>query len=287
MEEQLAKFISEKAAVLEQAGIDQGKAEVELMLCHLLDVDRLHLYLDGSSRIDDNILQKFETIFSRRLTRYPLQYILRESWFYGRRFFVSPAVMVPTPETEVLCETALGFCTYRKYKNPRILDLGVGSGVISVTMANELTDCAIVALDVSEAAIDVARKNAATLGGLDKIDFRPSELFSALHDDEKFELILSNPPYISDDEYRTLEPEVLADPKQALVGGADGLDVIRAILKQAPDYLAPDGRIMFEIGYNQSQTIAQLTERHDRYTSLNIIKDLNDIDRVIVLGCER
>jgi release factor glutamine methyltransferase len=287
MKEQLAKFISEKAAVLEQAGIDQGKAEVELMLCHLLDVDRLHLYLDGPSRIDDNILEKFESIFTRRLTRYPLQYILQESWFYGRRFFVSPAVMVPTPETEVLCETALGFCKYRKYQKPCILDLGVGSGVISVTMAKELTDCAIVALDVSEEAIDVARKNAASLGGLDKIDFRRSELFSALHRDESFSLILSNPPYISEDEYRTLEPEVLADPKQALVGGADGLDVIRAILGEAPDYLAPDGRIMFEIGYNQSETIAQLTERDDRYTSLNIIKDLNDIDRVIVLGCER
>jgi release factor glutamine methyltransferase len=287
MKEQLAKFISEKAAVLEQAGIDQGKAEVELMLCHLLDVDRLHLYLDGPSRIDDNILEKFNAMFNRRLTRYPLQYILQESWFYGRKFSVSPAVMVPTPETEVLCETALGFCKYRKYEKPRILDLGVGSGVISVTMANELADCSIVALDVSTEAIDVAKKNAATLGGLKKIDFRRSELFSALNNDDKFELILSNPPYISEDEYRTLEPEVLADPKQALVGGADGLDVIRAILKQAPDYLAPDGRIMFEIGYNQSEAIAQLTERDDRYTSLNIIKDLNDIDRVIVLGCER
>ncbi|MGD8922768.1 MAG: peptide chain release factor N(5)-glutamine methyltransferase [Candidatus Zixiibacteriota bacterium] len=287
MKEQLAKFISEKAAVLEQAGIDQGKAEVELMLCHLLDADRLHLYLDGPSRIDDNILEKFNAMFNRRLTRYPLQYILQESWFYGRKFSVSPAVMVPTPETEVLCETALGFCKYRKYEKPRILDLGVGSGVISVTMANELADCSIVALDVSTEAIDVAKKNAATLGGLKKIDFRRSELFSALNNDDKFELILSNPPYISEDEYRTLEPEVLADPKQALVGGADGLDVIRAILKQAPDYLAPDGRIMFEIGYNQSEAIAQLTERDDRYTSLNIIKDLNDIDRVIVLGCER
>ena len=276
MKEQLAKFISEKAAVLEQAGID-----------HLLNMDRLPLYLAGPSQIDDNILEKFDAIFNRRLTRYPLQYILQESWFYGRRFFVSPAVMVPTPETEVLCETALGFCKYRKYEKPRILDLGVGSGVISVTMANELADCAIVALDVSTEAIDVAKKNAATLGGLKKIDFRRSQLFSALTNDDKFALILSNPPYISEDEYRTLEPEVLADPRQALVGGADGLDIIRAILKQAPDYLAPDGRIMFEIGYNQSEAIAQLTERDDRYTSLNIIKDLNDIDRVIVLGCER
>jgi len=144
-----------------------------------------------------------------------------------------------------------------------------------------------VALDVSPEAIEVARSNAANLGVADLIEFRQSEYFAAVKPGEKFDLILSNPPYITEDDYRTLEPEVLADPKGALVSGQDGLDAIRVILKQAPDYLAEQGRIMFEIGYDQSEKIAALTEDDDRYTSLNIIKDLNDIDRVVILGCDR
>ena len=285
--EQLPKLVSEKAAVLESAGIDQAKGEIELILCHLLDVDRLHLYLDSPKRIDDNVIEKLDEIIARRATRYPLQYILEESWFYGRKFFVSPAVMVPTPETELLCETALGYCKYRKYERPRILDIGVGSGVISVTMAAELNDCHMVALDNSSEALDVAKKNAHDLGVAEKIDFRRSDFFSSVESDERFDLILSNPPYITEADYKTLPPEVLADPKQALTSGEDGLDAIREILRKAPDHLAEGGRIMFEIGYDQSGKIAGITEHDARFTSLNILRDLNGIDRIVILGCER
>jgi len=284
--EQLPKLVSEKAAVLESAGIDQARPEIELILCHLLDVDRLHLYLDGAKKIDDQIISKLDEIIARRATRYPLQYILEESWFYGRKFFVSPAVMVPTPETELLCETALGYCRYRKYECPRILDIGVGSGVISVTMANELSNCRILALDNSPEAINVARKNAQDLGGTERIEFRESDFFSSVLPDERFDLILSNPPYITEADYKTLPPEVLADPKQALTSGEDGLDAIREILRKAPDHLAEGGRIMFEIGYNQSEKIADMTATDPRFTSLSILKDLNDIDRVVILGRE-
>ena len=284
--EQLPKLVNEKAAVLEGAGIDQAKVEIELILCHLLNTDRLHLYLDGAKRIDDRVISMLDEIIARRATRYPLQYILEESWFYGRKFFVSPAVMVPTPETELLCETALGYCKYRKYERPRILDIGVGSGVISVTMANELAGCSIVALDNSPEAINVARKNADSLSASEKIEFRESDFFSSILPHERFDLILSNPPYITETDYKTLPPEVLADPKQALTSGADGLDAIREILRKAPDHLADSGRIMLEIGYDQSETIAEMTAGDPRFTSLSILKDLNDIDRVVILGCK-
>lgn len=284
--EQLPKFVSEKAAVLERAGIDQAKAEIELILCHLLDVDRLHLYLDGPQQIDQQVIDKLDRIISRRSTRYPLQYILEESWFYGRKFFVSPSVMVPTPETELLCETALGYCKFRAFERPRILDIGVGSGVISITMANELKDCRIVALDNSPEAISVAGKNTHDLGGEEEIEFRLSDFFSTVKADERFDLILSNPPYIKEADYKTLPPEVLADPRQALTSGEDGLDAIREILRKAPDHLAKAGRIMFEIGYDQSEKIAALTEKDARFTSLSIIKDFNNIDRVVILGCK-
>ena len=282
----LPKFIADKGHILETVGIEAGKAEVELILCNLLDVDRLNLYLHGPTLITDDILTKFDGVLNRRATRYPLQYILSEMWFYGRRFHVTPDVMVPTPETEVLCEAALGFLRKKNCVSPHILDIGVGSGVISVTMANEFPSCEILALDISPGAIAVAARNAQTLGGHERITFRESDFLAAVKQNERFDLILSNPPYISEAEYVALPPEVLADPKIALTSGDEGLDAIKIILRDAPRFLAPGGRIMFEIGYNQAERVAQLTESDSRYRSIVILKDLNDIDRVVILACE-
>ena len=286
MIDSLPLLITEKAKVLEDVGIDQGHAEIEIVLCHLLKCDRMNLFLSGALLINDDLLSRLEDIVKRRATRYPLQYILEESWFYGRRFFVSPAVMIPTPETELLCKTAIRFVKKADLKKPRILDMGVGSGVISVTIAKELADCQIVAVDISPDAIEVAKRNARDLGTADKIEFRQSNLFEAITDDEKFDLILSNPPYISDEEYKTLPPEVLADPKIALTSGEEGLDAVKLVLRDAPNYLAGGGRLMFEIGYNQAERVQEVTATDDRYRSIVILKDLNDIDRVVLLACE-
>ncbi len=158
--------------------------------------------------------------------------------------------------------------------------------MISVTMAAELEAATVVALDISEAALEVARKNARDLEVADRVDLRHSDFFSALAQEDKFDVVMSNPPYIRDDEYPTLQKEVLEDPKIAMVGGEDGLDAIRAIVKSAPDHLAPGGRIMFEIGFGQVEGVVGLTESDGRYTSFSYLKDLVGVDRVIVLGCD-
>ncbi len=285
MIEHLPQYISEKAKILEAAGIESGKAELEIILCHVLEVDRLHLYLHGVRLLDENALKRVDEIIERRATRHPLQYILGEAWFYGRRFFVSPLVMVPTPETELLCEYALGFVRDQLYDAPRILDLGVGCGVISVTLACELSQATILALDVSADAIEVARRNAREHGVMNRIEFRQSDSFTAVAAHESFDLILSNPPYIRESEYDDLSPEVKADPKVALVAGEDGLDTIRTIIRDAPKHLAKGGRIMFEIGYDQAQHVAELTENDERYRLTDIVRDLNDLDRLVILSC--
>jgi len=281
----LPRFIADKASVLEVAGIESAKAEIEWILCHVLDVDRLHLYLHGSQLLDDESIKRIDQIVNRRATRYPLQYILEESWFYGRKFFVSPAVMVPTPETEGLCEAALGFMRSHEFEAPWIMDLGTGSGVIAVTLASELQEVDIVALDKSPEALNVAMKNASDLGVSRKIDFRQSDFFAALDSDERFDLILSNPPYIREVDYEDLPPEVKADPKLAMTAGDDGLDAIRVIVRDAPNFLNPGGRIMFEIGMGQSEQVAALTADDPRYRSFTCLKDLNDIDRIVILSC--
>ncbi|MEA2030036.1 MAG: peptide chain release factor N(5)-glutamine methyltransferase [candidate division Zixibacteria bacterium] len=286
MNQKLSSLISQNSKRLIDAGIDQGVAEVEIILCYILGVDRLKLYLNGNDLLKEQHLSQLEEIIQRRTTRYPLQYILGEAWFYGRRFTVSPEVMVPTPETEMLCEAAMGFIRSQKYERPQILDVGVGSGVISVTLANELPDCSITAVDISDEAIEVAKQNANELGGNDKIEFRHSDFFSAIDAEERFDIILSNPPYISEDEYRELPPEVLADPKISLTADDDGMGAIANIIDVAPSYLCHNGRILFEIGYNQADRVSRLTENDDRYQSITILKDLNDIDRVVILACD-
>jgi release factor glutamine methyltransferase len=283
----LALLIAERVQRLEKGGIDDALAEVELILCHVLQCDRLTLYLDANTRLTDEHLSLADAIVEQRLKRYPLQFILGEAWFYNRRFTVSPAVMAPTPETELLVETAVGLVRSHGIVGARILDVGIGSGVIGLTCAAELDDCEILGLDISPEALAIAQTNIAQLGLKDRVRLLQSDFFSALDTDDRFDLILSNPPYISEADYATLPPEVLADPRISLVGGEDGLDAIRRIIAEAPQHLKKGGAIMFEIGYNQSEQIPELVAARPEYESLTIMKDLNDIERIVILRCDK
>lgn len=278
---QLLKSSEEK---LKDAGIDSPATEVEIMLEYLLDVERVEVYLHGAKLIDERIQKKYDKIIEKRVTRYPLQYILGEAYFYGRKFLVDPDVMIPTPETETLCELAINYIKNEKRESAEILDIGTGSGNIAVTIVCELPDAWITATDISQAAIAVARKNAVMHGVESRIRFLKSDVFLSIPSDRKFDLILSNPPYIAENEYETLQPEVLHDPKIAMVSGAEGLDMIRKMIDRAPDYLKTNGRLMFEIGYDQVEKISRISEGDDRYQSFSIIKDLNSVDRVVILG---
>jgi release factor glutamine methyltransferase len=283
-EKQFHRLIKTAERDLKKAGIESAVAEIEIILEYLLGVERIDLYLHGPQLIDDNILNRFNDIVKRRLTRYPLQYILGEMYFYGRKFELTPSVMVPTPETELLCELAINYINNEEIRKGSILDIGTGSGVIAVTMACEVQDLTVTTADISPEALEIAKQNAVNHEVAARINFIQSDIFSNIQQDNKFDLILSNPPYISEEEYKALPPEVLADPKIALVSGAEGLDLIKKIMNKAPGYLKPDGRLMFEIGYNQSALVAQISEKDLRYKSISIIKDLNDIDRVVILS---
>ena len=283
-ERQYHQFLKDSAEKLKSAGIDAALAEVEIILEKLLGVERIDVHLHGAKLVTESILQKSNKIFEKRQTRYPLQYILGETYFYGRRFLVSPDVMVPTPETELLCELAINYIKNINLETAQVLDVGAGCGVICVTVGCELENCWLTAVDKSQAAIGMARKNAALQGVGSKINFIKSDIFSEVDPDVKFDLILSNPPYIAEGEYEELPPEVLADPKISLVGGVEGLDVIKKLIEKAPDYLKSNGRLMFEIGYAQGEKIKKLTDFDTRYRSFTIVKDLNDIDRVVILS---
>lgn len=278
----LNKLIASAGKKLQEVGIEAGPAEAELILCDLLDFDRLHLYLHGPSMVDDELLQKFDQIIEKRLTRYPLQYILGNAWFFGRKFLVNEDVMVPCPETELLLDSVLRaarFCT----SNPvRLLDIGVGSGVVSLSAKLENERLDVTAVDISDRALKVARMNAEQFEIEDEVRFIRSDLFEAVDPEERFDIIASNPPYISDSEYETVEPEVKADPKVSLVAGPRGLDIIKRLVAEAPDHLVRPGYLMFEIGYDQAEEIFDMVRRDGRYSDCSLLKDLADIDRIII-----
>jgi release factor glutamine methyltransferase len=283
-QQEFRRLIQEAETKLEDAGIPSPAAEVEIVIETLLNIERINLYLHGADLIDANMIKRFEEIIEKRTSRYPLQYILGEMYFYGRRFIVTPDVMVPTPETEVLCDLAVNYINNEGIETPSILDVGVGSGVISVTIACEIPKAEIMAVDISEKTLEIASNNAGLHGVRDRIKFVQSDLFSQIGNDALFDLILSNPPYISEEEYKTLPPEVLADPKISLVSGEQGLDIIKKLIECAPKYLKSKGRLMFEIGYNQADKVVEISEKDLRYRSISIMKDLNDIDRVVILS---
>lgn len=278
----LNRLIADAGARLREVGIDSGEAEAEIVLCDLLDCDRLFLYMHGPSMIDEALIEKFQTIITKRLSRYPLQYILGSAWFYGRKFIVNEAVMVPCPETELLLESVMRSSSYVKSNPIRLLDIGTGSGVVALSALLENDALDVTATDISSEALAVAKLNAGKFEIEDKIKFVESDLFKALDKSVKFDIIASNPPYIQDDAYDGLPPEVKADPRLALTSGVRGLDIIERMIAQAPDYLNRPGYLMFEIGYDQSEALFEMITSDKRYFDFSLLKDMAEIDRVVV-----
>ncbi|MEE9443472.1 MAG: peptide chain release factor N(5)-glutamine methyltransferase [candidate division Zixibacteria bacterium] len=275
------KLISDAGHELREVGIDAGTVEAELILCELLDIERLKLYLDGGTLVMPEILKKFYEIVDKRKTRYPLQYILGSAWFYGRKFIVNESVMVPCPETEILLDCVLRTARQMNKKPVRLLDLGTGSGVVAVSARLENENIEVTASDISDDALGVARENASRLGALD-LNFVRSDLFESIDEKLKFDIIASNPPYIKDDDYDGLPPEVKADPQISLLAGSSGMDIIEKLVRQAPDYLNRPGSLIFEIGYDQAELIFEMVDADPRYSGCALLKDLADIDRVVI-----
>lgn len=240
------------AARLERAGVPIADHDAAMLLAHVLDEDMLMMKFNSHRQLDEAYVQAFETLLARREKREPLQYIIGKTDFMGLTFCVSPHVLVPRPDTEILCEEAIR----RIGAAPlRVLDIGTGSGALSVSMAHHAKGCSVTAVDVSDTALRVAAGNAKANGA--DVRFVKSDCFAALCG-EVFDVIVSNPPYISREEMETLMPEVTREPELALFGGEDGLDFYRRICREAPAYLKMGGCLLFEIGWQQKDDVSAL-----------------------------
>lgn len=238
-------------ARLEKAGVPNSDYDAREMLAHIMEENALMLRMNAHRELPEDKLAAYEEMIQRREAREPMQYILGSAGFMGLDFHVEPGVLCPRPDTEILCEEALR----RIRPGDRVLDIGTGSGALSVSMAHHAKGCSVTAVDVSDTALRVAAGNAKANGA--DVRFVKSDCFTALCG-EVFDVIVSNPPYISREEMETLMPEVTREPELALFGGEDGLDFYRRICREAPAYLKMGGCLLFEIGWQQKDDVSAL-----------------------------
>lgn len=269
----LAALLPQAVAQLRAGGVADAPRDARLLLAHAAGVaaDRLTLQLQDPAT--EAVSARFAALVARRAAREPLSHLTGQRLFWGRGFAVSPAVLDPRPETEVLVAAALGA------PFARVLDLGTGSGAILITLLAERPEARGLGLDLSPDALAVARANAQALGVADRSGWALGDWFAGV--EGRFDLIVSNPPYIALDEMAGLSPEVrLFEPHLALTDGADGLSAYRAIAAGAGAHLAPGGRLMVEIGPTQGQAVAALWAAAG-LRDIRILPDLDGRDRVV------
>lgn len=256
-------------------GVENGRLDAELLLAETLGLSRVGLYLNYDRPLQSEELAAFRKLVERRAKREPLAYILGRCEFWSLPFVVSPAVLIPRPDTEILVEEALK----RLPQGARLLDVGLGSGAIAVALAHERADVQVAGIDKSAEALAVAQQNAAANGVAARCDFRLGDLFAL--DGGLYELIVSNPPYIASGEMAGLMPEVRDyEPQLALVAGADGLDCYRALVPQGLSVLVPGGWLLVEIGAGQAPAVRELFVAAG-YTEIFTSRDLAGIERVV------
>ncbi|MCX6173584.1 MAG: peptide chain release factor N(5)-glutamine methyltransferase [Ignavibacteriales bacterium] len=264
---------------LEKKGIESPRLNAELLLSEILKCKRLDLYLKFDQPLKENEVDIYREWITRRGKFEPLQYIIGNVEFYGLPFKVTPDVLIPRPETEILVEEVIKFC--KDKPGLKILDIGTGSGNISISLAKNLDNVEIIAVDISEKALSIARENAVANRVEEKIHFITADVKNYVCS-YQFDIIVSNPPYVSKEEYPILQNEIKNyEPMVAVTDSSDGLDLYRTIAERAQILFKNNGKIFLEVGKDQEKFIADILEKND-FINIYFVKDYQQIDRVVV-----
>ncbi len=284
MKTSISEVISEAARALEDAGVPEARREAGSLLSFILGRDRTFLIRRAEGSVDENSLVRFREFVERRSTGEPLQYITGVQDFYGREFRVTPDVLIPRPETELLVEAALQKVG-EAGAAPFICDVGTGSGCIAVTLLCEIANARAMAIDKSPAALEIAKLNAQNQSVADRTLFVVSDCFNSLDSrDYEFDLIVSNPPYVAEAALEGLQREVRDhEPLIALSPGGDGLSVIRRLIDEGPAFIKPNGHMLMEIGFDQGEAVEGLINASAAWSLREIRPDLQGIPRIVVL----
>lgn len=252
---------------------------LEQLACWAFDCDQTQLHL-GDYEADEEKIRIFYEALDSYTRGVPVQYITGGTEFMGLEFQVDPSVLIPRPETEVLVERVLRLMDKEGLSSPYILDLGTGSGAIAVSLTKHNPLCKIVASDISEEVLEVAKANAALNGTEERIKFILSDLFNGIDENERFDLIISNPPYIPAENYEALPLEVKSEPRLALDGGRKGLEFYNKIIPESVKRLKGGGYLVLEMGFGQAETIKRLADQTGSFSETEMIRDYNGINRV-------
>ncbi len=273
----IREALPQAVSALEAAGIPDPRTDAALLLADVTGLSPMELSLQGTQALTPWQGRRFSSLLLSRASRKPLQYLLGTQGFYGLSLAVDQRALIPRPETEILCELALGLL--RGMESPKVLDLCTGSGAIALAIQRQCPSATMTATDLSGEALALARENAHRCQA--PIRFLAGDLFAPVAG-ETFDCIVSNPPYIETEACRALQAEVLFEPLMALDGGADGLAFYRRIAKEAAQHLRPGGVLCLEIGDTQGEAVGALLEAEGRYQNVSIHRDLNGLQRVVV-----
>jgi release factor glutamine methyltransferase len=276
----IVEAVRSASQILDRAGVPEPRREAGSLLSFILKKDRTFLISHAEDRVDDQFLTQFQESVERRAGGEPLQYITGVQDFFGREFHVTPDVLIPRPETELLVEAAVEVIGSK----PFICDVGTGSGCIAITLLCEINNARAVAIDKSTAALEIAKLNARNHSVAERMVFVVSNCFNSLDKDEyQFDVVVSNPPYVSAAIIDGLQREVKDhEPLIALSPGPDGLSIIRRLLLEAPAFLKARGFMIMEIGFDQGEAVKDLVDS-DVWHLLEIRPDLQGIPRIVIL----
>lgn len=276
-------LLMEGFKALEGIEYSNNQQESRLILSHLLGVDRSYLYAHGSDEVPESVVVGFREIIDRRKEGEPLQYILGFQDFMGLKLVVRKGVLIPRGDTELLVQRVIEHVNVELSDRPfRMLDIGIGTGAISLAVASSMSKGEIIGVDISEEALSLAEENRKRLR-LENVRFLKSDLFSGLSNEwfHSFDIIASNPPYIPNDEINGLQKEVrLFEPTLALSGGSDGLDYYRRITSEAVMFLKKNGLLIYEVGAGQGDAVSEIMKENG-FTNINVVLDLENRDRVV------
>jgi len=273
-------ILNESTKNLETAGIPSARLDAEVLLSFFLGCDRLEFLKNPNVTLNEKQLAEFRVLIARRLRWEPVAYITGRKEFWSFSLEINKDVLIPRPDTEIIVEEALDI--FRKIDSAeiKILDIGTGSGAIALALAKEFSNVQITATDISAAALALAKKNARSLNLDHKINFLQGDLFEPVND--YFDIIVCNPPYIAEDEYKTLPPGVKDyEPENALLAGKKGTEFYEKLIYQAVDYLQKNGWLLLEIGAKQEQAVRGLMEDSGFYDSITVRRDYAGLPRVV------
>lgn len=274
----IKQALEEAKNILKSNNFEDSNIIAKELLSYVLKKDKVYLTINLDSDLTDIEYVEFTKYIEQIIDGKPLQYITQKREFMGMEFFMNENVLIPQPDTEILVETVLDICKRYGKQSLRILDLCTGSGAIAISLS-KILNTQVFASDVNTKALKVAEKN--NVMNNTKVEFIESNLFEKING-EKFDIIVSNPPYIKNEEIKSLSKQVQNEPYIALAGGEDGLDFYRKIIDEAYKYINKNGYLCLEIGYDQKEDLIKLIKQNENYEYENCIKDLSNNDRCII-----